>query len=136
MPTAYATPEQLAQLSVAARAIAGIPTADKEAALLANSRRADGYLAQQFTVPLSAWNEDLSRAVCDWTTYDLLSVRGYNPEAPGDVNVRLRALDATRWFEAIAAGEVIPQVTGGDGAEATDRPSLFPEIDSDDPRGW
>lgn len=51
--------------------------------------------------------DDLRRAVCCIAAYDLLSVRGYNPEG-ADENLRLRYEDAIRWLKGVASGFIDP----------------------------
>lgn len=130
---AYATAAQLLQLGLPGRALTDVSTADRNAALDAASDLADSYLRSRFELPLTAWGDDLRRAVCSVAVYDLLSRRGYNPEQGADDNIRARHDDAVRWLEKVAAGLVSPSVTdsstpatAGSGAR----------VRSHDARGW
>ena len=55
----YATTTDLARIGIASNALASIDTAAKEDALDACSSLADGYLSGRYTLPLSAWADDL-----------------------------------------------------------------------------
>ena len=107
----YATLPDLVNLGIAGQAIATITNQARLAAIAAASRLADSYLAARFTLPLIAWQQDLTRAVVAIATYDLMSQRGFSPAPGSDENIRLRYEDAIRWLEKIAAGLVTPQVT-------------------------
>lgn len=109
--TRYAEPADLTRLSLPASALTGIATADQEAALNAASDVADSYLGQRFELPLTAWEDDLKRAVCNIAAYDLMSRRGYAPrgaDTAAEDNIRLRYKDAIAWLERVAAGKVNP----------------------------
>lgn len=135
---AYATRTQLGQFGIRAAALAGIPTGDQDAALEAASDLADSYLRSRFTLPLTVWQDDLRRAVCSIAAYDLLSSRGYNPDAGADTNVRQRYEDAIRWLERVAAGQVTPDVTdsGSGGDEGNGSAAGAARVFSSEPRGW
>jgi len=107
----YATLPDLVNLGIAGQAIASITTQARLAAITAASRLADSYLASRFTLPLVAWQQDLTRAVVNITTYDLMSQRGFSPAPGSDENIRLRYEDAIRWLEKVASLMVTPQVT-------------------------
>ncbi len=107
--TRYATTTDLARVGIAAAALSGVSTAAQEAALDAASALADGYLCSRFTLPLSAWGADLTGAVARMAAWEVLRVRGYDPQAGGDEAVRLGYTDAMRWLEGVQAGRVSPQ---------------------------
>lgn len=130
---AYATAAQLKTLSVAAAALASVSAADQTAALQAASDLADSYLRSRYTMPLTAWADDLRRAVCAIATYDLMSHRGYNPETGGDPNIRARYDDAIRWLEKVASGQISPSVT--DSAPAASEAGRA-RVSSKPARGW
>jgi hypothetical protein len=68
-------------------------------------------------------------AVASWT---VLSVRGFNPDAPGDVVLRQRYDDAVRWLEKVSRGDIVPTIV-----DAT--PALReagPRVSSGRLRGW
>ena len=107
----YATLPDLVNLGIAGQAIQNITTQARLAAITAASRLADSYLASRFTLPLTAWQQDLTRAVVNIATYDLMSQRGFSPAPGSDENIRLRYEDSIRWLEKITTIGVTPQVT-------------------------
>lgn len=135
---AYATRTQLGQFGIRAAALAGINNDDQDAALEAASDLADSYLRSRFTLPLTAWQDDLRRVVCNIAAYDMLSSRGYNPDAGADSNVRQRYEDAIRWLEGVASGRVTPSVTdsGSSGSSGSGSAAGVARVFSSDPRGW
>lgn len=52
--------------------------------------------------------DDLKRAICAHATYDILSVRGLDPEIARDKVYQDRAKEALAWLSAVAAGRVLP----------------------------
>lgn len=106
--SSYATTTDLAKYCTS-KVFAAVTTQQQQAALDAASAVADGYLAAQFTLPITGTlTQDLVRQVCNIAAYDLITQRGYNPEAGADANWRLRYEDAIRWLEQVAAGKVSP----------------------------
>jgi phage gp36-like protein len=103
----YAVPTDLQALSLTAAALTGISADEQQAALDSASGVADGYLASRYTLPITAYGQDLTRAVCNIAAYDLMSVRGYSPDGSNST-IRDRYDDAIRWLERVAAGTVSP----------------------------
>lgn len=129
---AYATAEDLERLGIPDRALESVATEEREAALEAASRLADGYLAAQFTLPLSAWGDDLRDAVVAIAIYRVMVRRGYDPDGGGNTEIRRRYEDAIAWLERIASGKVHPAVT-----DATpDVDDAAPVVISPPRRGW
>lgn len=104
--TVYATQADLALLGIAADAYASMDPAVLDAALLRASSMADEYIAQRFTLPLTAWSQQLKSSVCAIAVHDLLAIRGYNPAMGADEVVRLRYDDAMRWLRELRNGDV------------------------------
>lgn len=105
----YATRDELARGGLRAAALSGVSTADQDAALVAASGEADGYLAKRYLLPLVAWGDDLRRRVVHIATYDLLATRGYAPASGVDPLVAKRHDDAIFWLRDVAKGVVEPQ---------------------------
>jgi phage gp36-like protein len=104
----YATTTDLARIGIASNALASLDTAAKEDALDACSSLADGYLSGRYTLPLSAWADDLRLHVAGMAAFRLLAARGYNPQVANDEVIRLLWEDAIRWLERVAAGTITP----------------------------
>ena len=132
--TAYASRTDLYRLGVAEGALANVATADQDQALEDNSRLADSYCRPRHSVPFpSPYPREIVRAVCAMAAWDLLSVRGYNPEAGGD-SLMQRAEKAVLWLRDIGSGKA--QLS--DAADATPATQeAAPLISSDaDPVDW
>lgn len=88
----------------------------QDAKLLEASELADGYLRQQFELPLVRWGSDLVRKVCDVAAYYLVCSRGFNPEVDGHFLANYEL--AVKWMEQVAKATISPDVVDGStGAE-------------------
>ena len=74
--------------------------------LEAVSSDADTHLRKVAKLPLTAWGVVLRQKVCHIASVNLLTMDGWNPDAPGDISLVSRAKAATRWFELLSAGEI------------------------------
>jgi phage gp36-like protein len=108
-PQQYATAADLSNLGLASQALSVITPDEQNAALLAASQTADGYLNSRFVFPLINWGTDLKTHVCEIAAFTLLSTRGYNPDANSIVRDRYK--DAIRWLEQVAADKITPVIT-------------------------
>jgi phage gp36-like protein len=107
----YATVADLGRYGINEDALSDIDPADKLDAIVAASREADNYLADQYTLPLSAAGIVLTQKVAIIAAYNLLAVRGYNPELGGDATLEARKNDAIKWLSDVAAGRIVAGVT-------------------------
>jgi len=65
------------------------------------------YLRSRYSLPFSATVPiELVKAECVLAAYDLLSVRGFDPENGADSNIILRYKKTMSWLMAIAEGKV------------------------------
>jgi len=105
---AYASRTQLAQLGLAAAALASVSDDDQDAALEAASGLADSYLQRAgITVPMSSpYPGALVLHVCKLAGWIVLSARGFDPSDPSDKSVRAGYEDAVAWLEKAAMGKV------------------------------
>jgi phage gp36-like protein len=130
---AYCTTDDLAKYGVSAVALSPIDPLVQAAACDAASEVVDSYFRDRYKLPLSAWGVDVTRNTAIIAVYDLLVVRGYNPSAGADVNVRLRYEDAMKWLLQVARQEVQANVTPTqDQASGYDAPRIL----SNEQRGW
>ena len=129
----YADVTDLARLGLRQLATAGLSPDDLNAALLAASELADGYLRAQYQLPLVSWGSDLRRHVAMIAAWDILSAqRGFNPDSPGDQIWIARYQQAMQWFKDVANGLISPNIVDStpqirDGA---------PRIRTAPRRGW
>jgi phage gp36-like protein len=87
------------------------PISDPElqAGLDAASTLADDYIGPRGQLPLQLpYPPSLVIAVCQIAAYEILSVRGLNPAANGDTNLRDRRDDAMRWLEQVRTQQISP----------------------------
>jgi phage gp36-like protein len=80
-------------------------------ALQSASTMADSFIRSRYALPLTAWGTDLKMSVCKIATYEVMSVRGYNPAAGSDVNYLNRHLEAMAWLKGVSRGEIHLDVT-------------------------
>ncbi len=109
-----------------------IATGDQDAALQSASDWLDGYLRKQYALPLTSYGADVTEMVCKRATWSLMRVRGFDPEDPADKEILLGAKEAKEWAEAVAKGEIEPNVTDSTPSFEEDAPILVGE----DFRGW
>ncbi len=132
MPS-YATTDDLTALAIPAEAIADLDPAIVTQALASASDDADSYLRNKFTLPLTAWGQDLRKAVCRIAAYSLLSSRGFNPQASNsDRLIADNNEKAIAWLRDVGKGLATPSVTD---SSPTGLPSV-PSAVRTEPRGW
>lgn len=121
MGTRYAERADLVRFGLSADALVGVPTATQDEALDGASSVLDGYIASRKTLPLSAWGDDLRRYVCGIASYDIMVIRGFDPNSGSDEQLRKRFDDAIAWGKLFAAGGVeSPDMADATPADATD----------------
>lgn len=137
MGTRYAEIADARRLGLGARAF----TDEDSRAMLANldaaSAEADSYLGNQYTLPITAWSEDLKAAVSKIAVYEFLSVRGLSPE-PGspDGNVKARADQARQWLRDVGRGLATPSGIADSTPNTPGVPGFQPAIETSSQRGW
>jgi phage gp36-like protein len=129
----YASVADLTLYAVPSSALAGIPVASQQAALDAQSVFADSKLRARYSLPLQSWDVDLRRCVAILAAYDLLVVRGFNPDAAGDSNLRMRYEDALKWLDDVERQAAHPNVV----PSADQSPKYdAPKVTTSPLRGW
>lgn len=130
--SSYATPADLAIHGIAAGAVGDLDMSGIQAVLDAASDLADSYLRNHYRLPLAApYPFALVEAVCKVAAFNVLSVRGYNPE--GDAGMlESRYKSAMKWLEDVGAGKASPLVQDAAGpASAAGGPFVVqPRYDS------
>lgn len=139
----YCTVAEIARWGVSAEALDGIPAKpetetsggiNQRDAILGASDVIDGYLRSRFTLPLTAWEQDLRRACAVIAAWDLISVRGYSPDDDPALKARYDAI--IKWLEGVAAGKITPSVTDSSPGAEPGSPSGGPRVISSTSRGW
>jgi phage gp36-like protein len=150
---AYATLADLGTYGLPGPVLADIDTGQQTNALESASRFADGYLHSQYTLPLLVpYPTDLVSAVCKVAAYELLSVRGFNPDLGGDANIRARYKDAVDWLNQVGLGHISPNILDSSPGQNPNVPYIVQAYTSPDttnadgtllaltrkpsPRGW
>lgn len=139
MPTPITQYAQIADLDtgINAAALAGVDPAVKTANLVDASAIIDGYLRDQFTLPLTGTvGGDIRRACVNIAVYFIMVGRGYNPDAGADPGIRERYTDALTWLKLVAQGTVTPTVTDSSAGSAEGRPGARPGVFSSSSRGF
>ena len=131
----YCSAGGLVELGLPEAALASVPIRAIAKNLETASTVCKTYLAKFYTMPLIAWSESLNRSVAMIASYDLMSVKGYNPTASDNTTFRDRYKDAIKWLEDTAMDD--PDIEGSPAAEDTNdgAGSTF-SIASDCRRGW
>ena len=87
--------------------LSSISPYDQDVALDAVSAQVQAELATRYSAPWASWGDDIRKIVCQIAAYDMLSaLRGYNPAAGADPNIRDRAVDARKTLISIAKSEI------------------------------
>jgi phage gp36-like protein len=111
-----------------------ITTPQIQATLDAISAEFDGYLAGQYVLPLLSYTTELTKYVCWAAAYELMAVRGYNPEGDGGL-LEKRDKKARDWLLGVSKGLISPPgIVGGDGNNEDQAGAA--DMTSDPLRGW
>lgn len=136
MTTRLAEQADLVQVGLNAALIASLSSPTINGALDKRSTFALGYLeaSGRYTMPLTAWGDDLRLAVCQLVAWDLLTTLvGFNPDDAANSNWRDRRDEALAWLRDVAAGKVIPSGVVDSTASTTE---TNVSIGSEPLRGW
>jgi len=104
----YATPDDFDALAPSAAAAEDFSIEEKAKALASASGEASGYLNARYTLPLTAWGDDLRQHVVNIAAYRLLVRRGWSPVAPEDDTVRTGYTDALAWLAKVKDERISP----------------------------
>lgn len=127
----YATRAELATHGLSAKFLPQVSGPDQDAALVAASRTADMYLRSRYAVPLTAWQEDLTRLVCHIAAWDLYSTR--RTAGDEDDGIERRAKAAVAMLRDVSEGKA--HLAGITESESETWPEMIGAV-SDEPRGW
>ena len=103
----YAGLEDLPSLALPDSVLADVSEDSRVRQLLGATGVVDGYLSGVYSLPLTAWGDDLRRATAHIAAYDLMVTLGYKPDEY-DENIRRRYLDAIAWLQQVAARKLAP----------------------------
>jgi len=115
----YATVTDMQTFGLTSATMATVDTVTQETHLSAASDLADSYLGSRFDLPLLSWGPALTQKVCELAAEAILTIRGYDPEDPGDMSIMLRGKNAREWFESVKEGDTTPNVQDSHGSDDT-----------------
>lgn len=110
MTVPYAVLDDLSIYGLNASVLSLLTPIQQQAALDAASDLIDGYLNSKFKLPLVTFGKSLTQKVCEIASWNLLSIRGFDPEDPADAEVKKRYDVALQWLQDIKNGEITPNV--------------------------
>jgi phage gp36-like protein len=118
---AYCTVQDLIR-GINASAIASLSVSDKQWAIDVGAALMDGYFRARYGAPLTTWGMDSTLCNVRLALWQLMTQRGFRPEAGADETIRLGYEDAIAWLKGVARQEVhpiaAPQPAAPDGGQA------------------
>ncbi len=104
------------------------------AGLVAASATMDSKFRGRYSLPFTAWGEEVTMHCCWIAAYQMLSgVRGYNPAAGADVNLVGRYEKAMLWLHDVQRQAAHPDVT----PTQEETPDYYqPTVITSPQRGW
>lgn len=106
----YAVLADLYRYGAPATAFGTISDADRQLGLDEASSKVDEFLAARYPLPLISWPVSITEYACRIATWNLLSVRGYNPATGADSNIEKRAEEAIADLTLIQKQQLHPAV--------------------------
>jgi phage gp36-like protein len=103
----YAKVGDLDAHGIPAAAIGSASQSVQAECCLAATNEADGYLGGGKTLPLTAWESDLTDAVAQIAVYKIMKRRGFQPQGSDELIVKGRD-DAISWLRGVARGDIEP----------------------------
>lgn len=102
----YATLAEFGKFGLPGVATSGLDDADISDAIAGASAMADSYIGNRgYSLPLTSWGTDLTRAVCQIAAWDVLvHLRGVNPEDAAHAAIAKGRDDATAWLRDVSKG--------------------------------
>lgn len=132
--TAYAVLTDLYAYGLPLVAMGTVSTATQQKLLDARNDYADDKMRARYKLPLLApIPESLKQNICQLAAWDVLVIRGYNPQSGADVNIRDRADMSLKWFDDVERQRCHPNVV----ESGTESPGYAaPLIISKPQQGW
>lgn len=120
--SSYATTTDLYAFGAPAAALSTFTGAQQQGALDAAADVVDAAVGARFKLPLISWGASIRRCCAIIAAYDLLVVRGANPDSPLVKDLEARHESQLKWLEGISEGKYVPVVVdsqpgGGAGAQ-------------------
>lgn len=134
----YATYSDMPSWGINAPVLASIPGGSTTVTnqLSSASRYMDGYFRSQYVLPILQWGDDVVECCCVIAAYKSVVIRGFNPQAGGDINLRLRYEDMLAWLKQIGQKQVTPSMTDSSPGSTEGITTQGPVVTSDTQRGY
>jgi phage gp36-like protein len=104
----YVLPSEIPSLGLPRAALEGVTQETLAEKCLGASDEAAGYLDGAYTLPLITWDSSLRKHVAAMAVFDLMRVRGYDPDSGKDMIIKMGRDDALTWLNRIANGKLRP----------------------------
>lgn len=128
----YCEPKHMRGLGIKGQALDSVSDGDLVEFCIVASTEADGYLAKGYTLPLSAWDDDLRLHCAKIATYHRANARGRIPTGPDDI-VDLGYTNAMRWLGGVGRGAIVPPGIVDTTPEVREYAYA---VATEEPRGW
>jgi phage gp36-like protein len=103
----YCVPRDIARLSLAGPALSNLSEADQCDACLRASGDTETLIAAGYTLPVTAWSDDVRGRAADIAAFYALSTRGFSPNGIDEMLVK-RFDDAQSWLRMVGTGKIQP----------------------------
>lgn len=111
MSASYATLTDLYTYGLSLAACGNVTTTQQQQLLDSASETAESYMSARYAMPiLTPYPHDLIEKVCHLAAWNILNLRGFNPAAAADINIRDRMVMATAWLEGVERQRIHPKV--------------------------
>ncbi len=132
---AYAVLADLYAFGLPLVAMGSVSTAVQQRCLDGRNEYADDKMRARYKLPLQTpYPDSLKQAICQLSAWDVLVIRGYNPQSGADVSIRERADLALKWFDDVERQRAHPNVIEATGSD--DPGYAAPLIISAHRQGW
>lgn len=108
--SSYAQVEDLQVFGLPFEALSTLSTDVQQRHLDAASGFVDSYLNSRFVLPLTKWGAEITQKVIEIAQWKMLSKRGFDPDDPGDREIKDCYDQAIIWLDFIRDGTVTPLV--------------------------
>lgn len=107
----YAVVSDIPRLGIPATAFGTLTTAAIQAELDAAGAWINSRIRGRYHLPLVAWDDEIRRVEVRVAVYNAMALRGFNPTAGADIELRRGYEDAERWCDGVQRRAIHPEVT-------------------------
>lgn len=129
----YCDPADITKYAVPEHAIAELTASKRADACISATDVADGFIGGAYTLPLTAWGEDLRQQTAYLATAQLFSARGVDVAGPDKSVIDSRDM-ALKWLDRLANGRLSPPGMVDSTPETNEGGSFV--YQGRPPRGW